>query len=183
LRSWWAVGEKEAASSEERVLRRLPFFLPGSSISPSSADGPVIAHSERVTLSSLNLNVISTRLPSSPPLPPLMHRHPPYCCTATAVACAFSSATFPPWLDGLVCGEHPCTPSIGSVWVDPRECYSASVRSAMTFPGACAKPSRSSSSLSRNGVSVRARKDDAHRKLARRVLDYRLCAAIPGTRA
>ncbi|KAF8505554.1 alpha/beta-hydrolase [Russula emetica] len=79
LRSWWAAGEKEAASSEERILRRLPFFRPGSSISPSSADGPVIAHSERVLLSEpkhyLNTLTIKSTAPSSDAPPPAVLLH------------------------------------------------------------------------------------------------------------
>jgi len=79
LRSWWAAGEKEAASSEERLLRRLPFFRSGSSIPSSPADGPVIAHSERVSLSKpkhyLNTLAIKSTSPSPEAPPPAVLLH------------------------------------------------------------------------------------------------------------
>lgn len=43
VKSWWAVSEKQAAISEERLLRRLPFFQ-------STASHPVTATSSRVPL-------------------------------------------------------------------------------------------------------------------------------------
>jgi cardiolipin-specific phospholipase len=59
--------------------RKLPFFRPGSSISPTSADGPVIAHSERVTLSEpkryLNTLTIKSTAPSSDAPPPAVLLH------------------------------------------------------------------------------------------------------------
>ncbi|KAI0307374.1 alpha/beta-hydrolase [Multifurca ochricompacta] len=96
LRSWWAAGEKEAAFSEERLLRyldyfahavslcsflsrRLPFFRSGPSISSNSEDGLVIAHSERVPLSKpkhyLNTLAIKSTTPSPDAPPPAILLH------------------------------------------------------------------------------------------------------------
>ena len=59
--------------------RRLPFFRSGPSISPSSADGPVIAHSERVPLSKpkhyLNTFSIKSTAPSPDAPPPAVLLH------------------------------------------------------------------------------------------------------------
>lgn len=49
VKSWWAVGEKQAAISEERLLRRLPFF---QSAALSNDSGPVVATSNHVHLNS-----------------------------------------------------------------------------------------------------------------------------------
>ncbi|EKM80472.1 hypothetical protein AGABI1DRAFT_120484 [Agaricus bisporus var. burnettii JB137-S8] len=46
-KSWWAVGEKQATISEARLLRRLPFYSPSNTPSPSQ---PVVATSTRVEL-------------------------------------------------------------------------------------------------------------------------------------
>ncbi|KAI0269198.1 alpha/beta-hydrolase [Gloeopeniophorella convolvens] len=80
LRSWWAVGEKEAASSEERLLRRLPFFRPGSSTDAfNAADGPVVAYSEQVPLSKpkhyLNTLAIKSTSPAPDAPPPAVLLH------------------------------------------------------------------------------------------------------------
>jgi len=63
VKSWWAVSEKQAAISEERLLRRLPFFQ-------STASHPVIATSNRVPLDASKhyINTVSitpTALPAS----------------------------------------------------------------------------------------------------------------------
>ncbi|KAI0068979.1 alpha/beta-hydrolase [Artomyces pyxidatus] len=79
FRSWWAAGEKESASSEERLLRRLPFFRSGSTPSLNQADGPVVAHSERVTLDNpkhyLNTLAIRATAPASDAPPPAILLH------------------------------------------------------------------------------------------------------------
>ncbi|KAH9062125.1 alpha/beta-hydrolase [Lactarius vividus] len=78
FRSWWAVGEKGAAASEERLLRRLSFFQPASS-PHSSPDNPVVAHSERVPLSKpkhyLNSLAIKSTTPSPDAPPPAVLLH------------------------------------------------------------------------------------------------------------
>ncbi|KAH9007039.1 alpha/beta-hydrolase [Lactarius hatsudake] len=78
FRSWWAVGEKGAAASEERLLRRLPFFRSASS-PHSSPDSPVVAHSERVLLSKpkhyLNSLAIKSTTPSPDAPPPAVLLH------------------------------------------------------------------------------------------------------------
>ncbi|KAI0796471.1 alpha/beta-hydrolase [Abortiporus biennis] len=52
LKSWWSAGEKESAASEERLLRKLPYFSPsGSSASTPDESITVVAHSSRVQLS------------------------------------------------------------------------------------------------------------------------------------
>ncbi|KAH9978007.1 alpha/beta-hydrolase [Lactifluus volemus] len=79
FRSWWAAGEKEAAASEERLLRRLPFFRSVSSVPPSPVDGPVIARSERVPLLKpkhyLNTLSIKSTAPSPDAPPPAVLLH------------------------------------------------------------------------------------------------------------
>jgi cardiolipin-specific phospholipase len=73
FKSWWHVGEKQAAISEERLLRRLPFF------NSSSSDSPVVATSTRVDLLSpkqyLNtLSMVSTSpSPGAPPPAVMLH--------------------------------------------------------------------------------------------------------------
>ncbi|KAJ3917640.1 alpha/beta-hydrolase [Lentinula edodes] len=94
-KQWWAAGDKQSAISEERLLRRLPFFRSQKPASPLSETelsnvGPVIAYSSRVELSNpkhyLNtLSMISTSLfqsqsasPSNPPAtspPPAVMLH------------------------------------------------------------------------------------------------------------
>ncbi|KAH9894348.1 alpha/beta-hydrolase [Cubamyces lactineus] len=50
-KSWWSAGEKSAAASEERLLRKLPYFRPAGS-PPATPDNatPVTAQSSRVVL-------------------------------------------------------------------------------------------------------------------------------------
>ncbi|KAJ3762925.1 alpha/beta-hydrolase [Lentinula raphanica] len=71
-KQWWAAGDKQSAISEERLLRRLPFFRSQKPTSPLSESelsdvGPVIAYSSRIELSKpkhyINtLSMISTSL-------------------------------------------------------------------------------------------------------------------------
>ncbi|KAH7916781.1 Alpha/Beta hydrolase protein [Hygrophoropsis aurantiaca] len=80
LRAWWASGEKQGAAAEERLLRRLPFFIPAK-LDSASSDSPVIARSTRIDLSSprhyLNtLSIQSTASPTdTPPPPPAVMLH------------------------------------------------------------------------------------------------------------
>ncbi|KAH7887994.1 Alpha/Beta hydrolase protein [Phlebopus sp. FC_14] len=74
FRSWWTVGEKQGAAAEERLLRRLPFFIPEKMATSAAGDSPVIARSERVYLASpkhyLNsLSIKSTNTSSDAPPP------------------------------------------------------------------------------------------------------------------
>ncbi|ETW84280.1 hypothetical protein HETIRDRAFT_102868 [Heterobasidion irregulare TC 32-1] len=79
LKSWWAAGEKESAASEERLLRRLPFFRSTSTPSLSEDDTSVIARSSKVPLSASKqfLNTVSftptTPSPDAPPPAVLLH--------------------------------------------------------------------------------------------------------------
>ncbi|KAF8917807.1 alpha/beta-hydrolase [Mucidula mucida] len=76
MKQWWAAGEKQSAISEERLLRRLPFFRKDTS---EPVDGPVVAHSSRVTLSNPKhyLNTFSMNAtspsPTAPPPAVLLH--------------------------------------------------------------------------------------------------------------
>jgi cardiolipin-specific phospholipase len=65
VKSWWSVGEKQAAISEERLLRRLPFF---SSEALSTDSNPVVATSTRVDLDAPKhyINTVSIT-PTNPP--------------------------------------------------------------------------------------------------------------------
>jgi len=106
--SRWAAGEKEAASSEERLLRYFfkgchafpllllmlppgdcPSFEPGRRYRPAPLTALSLHTANRSR--SQNLSIISTHSPSSPRLPPPKRRHRPSSCTATAPAWAFSS--------------------------------------------------------------------------------------------
>ncbi|KIM67877.1 hypothetical protein SCLCIDRAFT_1210008 [Scleroderma citrinum Foug A] len=73
LKSWWHAGEKQGAAAEERLLRRLPFFVPEKMPTSSAGDSPVIARTERVDLATPKhyLNTLSIKsLSSSPAAPP-----------------------------------------------------------------------------------------------------------------
>ncbi|KAJ4472232.1 alpha/beta-hydrolase [Lentinula aciculospora] len=94
-KQWWAAGDKQSAISEERLLRRLPFFRSQKPTSPLSESelsevGPVIAYSSHVELSNpkhhINtVSMVSTSLfqsqftsppnssPSSPPPAVMLH--------------------------------------------------------------------------------------------------------------
>lgn len=71
VKHWWSVGEKQSAISEERLLRRLPFYR--------STSTNVTAHSSRVTLNNpkhyINtLTIESTSpQPTAPPPAVLLH--------------------------------------------------------------------------------------------------------------
>lgn len=71
VKSWWSVGEKQAAISEERLLRRLPFFSPSTTTSNSH---PIIATSTQVNLDAprhyINTVSITPTTPSSSPITP-----------------------------------------------------------------------------------------------------------------
>ncbi|KAH9947288.1 alpha/beta-hydrolase [Amylocystis lapponica] len=70
VKSWWAAGDKECAASEERLLRKLPFFRPSSSpASTPDHDSQVVAHSMRVELSDPKhyLNTLVMKSTSSTP--------------------------------------------------------------------------------------------------------------------
>ncbi|KAF9468986.1 Alpha/Beta hydrolase protein [Collybia nuda] len=79
IRSWWSVGEKQSAISEERLLRRLPFFRPQNLSTAPNSDSPVIAHSSRVELSTpkhyLNTLSITSINPSPTASPPAVLLH------------------------------------------------------------------------------------------------------------
>jgi cardiolipin-specific phospholipase len=64
-KSWWAVGERQAAISEARLLRRLPFYSPSNVPSPSL---PVVTTSTRVELDAPKhyINTVSIT-PTAPP--------------------------------------------------------------------------------------------------------------------
>ncbi|KAF8450742.1 Alpha/Beta hydrolase protein [Boletus edulis BED1] len=72
LRSWWSAGEKQGAAAEERLLRRLPFFLPERMSTSVVDSSPVIARSERIELASSKhyLNVLSIKATNSSPTAP-----------------------------------------------------------------------------------------------------------------
>ncbi|KAG6878264.1 hypothetical protein C0993_010036 [Termitomyces sp. T159_Od127] len=79
VRSWWSVGEKQSAISEERLLRRLPFYRPQNLTSTPNYDSPVMAYSSRINLKSprqyLNtLSMLSTSpSPNAPPPAVVLH--------------------------------------------------------------------------------------------------------------
>ncbi|GJE84904.1 alpha/beta hydrolase [Phanerochaete sordida] len=74
VKSWWSTGEKESAASEERLLRKLPYFRAAGSATPPSADYPVVAASTRVELSNSKryintFSITSTDASPSAPAP------------------------------------------------------------------------------------------------------------------
>ncbi|KAL4081955.1 Alpha/Beta hydrolase protein [Scleroderma yunnanense] len=75
FKSWWHAGERQGAAAEERLLRRLPFFLSES----ATSDIPVSARTERVNLSTpkhfLNTLSIKSSSPSSTAPPPAVVLH------------------------------------------------------------------------------------------------------------
>ncbi|PFH52663.1 hypothetical protein AMATHDRAFT_2057 [Amanita thiersii Skay4041] len=77
LRSWWSVGEKQSAISEERLLRRLPFFTKYRDT--INVDDPVVAYSTRVDLDTpkyyLNTLSITSTNPSRKAPPPAVLLH------------------------------------------------------------------------------------------------------------
>ncbi|TFY73049.1 hypothetical protein EWM64_g10963, partial [Hericium alpestre] len=80
VKSWWSAGEKESAASEERLLRRIPYFRSSSSPSiHSQEEGSVISHSSKVTLADpkhyLNTLSITSTSPSPDAPPPAIMLH------------------------------------------------------------------------------------------------------------
>ncbi|KAI6122734.1 Alpha/Beta hydrolase protein [Pisolithus croceorrhizus] len=79
LKSWWHAGEKQGAAAEERLLRRLPFFVPEKMPTSSAGDSPVIARTERMDLATPKhyLNTLSIRstntVPNAPPPAVVLH--------------------------------------------------------------------------------------------------------------
>ncbi|KAG9317275.1 Alpha/Beta hydrolase protein [Chiua virens] len=78
LKSWWNVGEKQGAAAEERLLRRLPFFLP-ESMADAGTTSQVIANRERIDLATPRhyLNSLSIKAtnpsPNAPPPAVVLH--------------------------------------------------------------------------------------------------------------
>ncbi|TFK76159.1 alpha/beta-hydrolase [Pluteus cervinus] len=80
-RSWWSTGEKQGAISEERLLRRLPFFRPQNLSELPNNASPVIAQITRVNLDApkryLNTLSITSTTPTehhaSPPPAVVLH--------------------------------------------------------------------------------------------------------------
>ncbi|KAJ8518343.1 hypothetical protein ONZ45_g4565 [Pleurotus djamor] len=85
LRSWWSTGEKQSAASEERLLRRLPFFRPGVVSNPTltthanDTSEPLVAYSSRVDLDNpkhyLNMLTMTSTSPSPDAPPPAVLLH------------------------------------------------------------------------------------------------------------
>ncbi|KIJ70359.1 hypothetical protein HYDPIDRAFT_172199 [Hydnomerulius pinastri MD-312] len=79
LKSWWSAGEKQGAAAEERLLRRLPFFVPEKMATSAAGDSPVIARSEQIQLASpkhfLNSLSIKSTNPSPDAPPPAVVLH------------------------------------------------------------------------------------------------------------
>lgn len=79
LRSWWLAGEKQAAAAEERILRRLPFFVPEKMPDSAAGDSQVIARVEQVKLANPKhyLNTLSIKStnpdPHAPPPAVVLH--------------------------------------------------------------------------------------------------------------
>jgi len=76
LRSWWAVGEKESAASEERLLRLLPYFYGKNDTIPTPAP-LVAATSSFVHLSKPGhyINTVSFRPATPSNTPPVLLLH------------------------------------------------------------------------------------------------------------
>ncbi|KAG7097179.1 hypothetical protein E1B28_004553 [Marasmius oreades] len=81
VRQWWMSGDKQLAMSEERLLRRLPYYQPQKPVSFTNVEGPVVAYSSKVELRSspkkyLNtLTFESTSPPASNSPPPAVLLH------------------------------------------------------------------------------------------------------------
>jgi len=78
LRNWWAAGEKESAASEERLLRKLSFFVPSSSKDLDKVSMPVTARVARVALSTTSrfintLSIIPAKVTNAAPPAVLVH--------------------------------------------------------------------------------------------------------------
>ncbi|KAJ7579240.1 Alpha/Beta hydrolase protein [Mycena floridula] len=78
IKQWWSVGEKQSAISEERLLRRLPFFYPTKPAEGTKFDTPVIAYSSKVDLKPkqyLNTVTFAATNPAETPQPPAVLLH------------------------------------------------------------------------------------------------------------
>ncbi|PIL36842.1 hypothetical protein GSI_00532 [Ganoderma sinense ZZ0214-1] len=80
VKSWWAAGEKEGAASEERLLRKLPYFRPAGSPPPTPDFAhDVVAESSKVELDDpkhyLNTFAINPTQPNSDAPPPAVVLH------------------------------------------------------------------------------------------------------------
>lgn len=79
VKSWWSAGDKESAASEERLLRKLPYFRSGGSSHSVEDTTPVVAHSSRVELSDpkhyINTFSIESTTPSDRAPPPAVVLH------------------------------------------------------------------------------------------------------------
>ncbi|KAF8665706.1 hypothetical protein AX16_000158 [Volvariella volvacea WC 439] len=79
ISSWWAAGEKQSAISEERLLRRLPFFRPKNMSAQPNSDSPVIAQISKVDLAApkhyINTLSITSTQPSATAPPPAVMLH------------------------------------------------------------------------------------------------------------
>ncbi|EEB89031.1 hypothetical protein MPER_12926, partial [Moniliophthora perniciosa FA553] len=79
VKQWWASGEKQMAISEERLLRRLPYFQSHKSDSGTPSAHPIVAYNSRVELSSPKkyLNTVfftsTSPQPNAPPPAVLLH--------------------------------------------------------------------------------------------------------------
>ncbi|KAF5370149.1 hypothetical protein D9758_001286 [Tetrapyrgos nigripes] len=79
MKQWWSSGQKQSAISEERLLRRLPFFKTSKPSPDEKFDTPVIAYSSRVDLSKpkqyLNTFAMTSTNPSPTAPPPAVLLH------------------------------------------------------------------------------------------------------------
>ncbi|KAI1788983.1 alpha/beta-hydrolase [Ganoderma leucocontextum] len=80
VKSWWAAGDKEGAASEERLLRKLPYFRPAGSPPPTPDFAhDVVAQSSKVELDDpkqyLNTFAITPAQPNPNAPPPAVVLH------------------------------------------------------------------------------------------------------------
>ncbi|THV05495.1 alpha/beta-hydrolase [Dendrothele bispora CBS 962.96] len=79
VKQWWTSGEKQSAISEERLLRRLPFFKSQKPSPDEKFDTPVVAYSSRVDLKKpkhyLNTFSMTSTNPSPDAPPPAVLLH------------------------------------------------------------------------------------------------------------
>ncbi|KAK7060339.1 hypothetical protein VNI00_001104 [Paramarasmius palmivorus] len=69
VKQWWASGEKQLAISEERLLRRLPYFQTHKPEPGTLSAHPVVAHSSRVELSNPKKYLNTVSFTSTSPSP------------------------------------------------------------------------------------------------------------------
>ncbi|KAL0581952.1 hypothetical protein V5O48_000009 [Marasmius crinis-equi] len=60
VKQWWSSGEKQMAISEERLLRRLPYYQSHKPASLKNSEGPVVAYSSKVELPSNPKHYLNT---------------------------------------------------------------------------------------------------------------------------